>query len=69
MADTTAVARMVECLVTRGPDGQWLEARGPAIRDLTFAELQRYDVGRIKPGTKYAMLAEARFCSHDGARK
>lgn len=39
---------------TRGPDGKWLEARGPAIRDLTFAELQRYDVGRIKPGTKYA---------------
>lgn len=40
--------------ITRGPDGQWLESRGPAIRDLTFAELQRYDVGRIKPGTKYA---------------
>ena len=39
---------------TRGPDGQWLASRGPAIRDLTFAELQRYDVGRIKPGTKYA---------------
>jgi len=40
--------------ITRGPDGKWLESRGPAIRDLTFAELQRYDVGRIKPGTKYA---------------
>lgn len=40
--------------LTRGPDGKWLEARGPAIRGLTFEELQRYDVGRIKPGTKYA---------------
>ena len=24
---------------------------GPAIRSLTLAELQRYDVGRLKPGT------------------
>ena len=40
--------------ITRGPDGQWLDQRGPAISDLTFAELQRYDVGRIKPGTEYA---------------
>ena len=39
---------------TRGPDGQWLAARGPAIAELTYAELQRYDVGRIKPGTEYA---------------
>jgi glycerophosphoryl diester phosphodiesterase len=39
---------------TRGPDGKWLESRGPAIADLTFAELQRYDVGRLKPGTDYA---------------
>ncbi len=39
---------------TRGPDGQWLDKRGPAISELTFAELQRYDVGRIKPGTEYA---------------
>ncbi len=40
--------------ITRGPDGQWLEKRGPAIAELTFAELQKYDVGRIKPGTPYA---------------
>ncbi len=39
---------------TRGPDGQWLEQRGPAIAELTFAELQAYDVGRLKPGTEYA---------------
>ncbi len=39
---------------TRGPDGQWLTQRGPAISELTYAELQRYDVGRLKPGTEYA---------------
>jgi glycerophosphoryl diester phosphodiesterase len=39
---------------TRGPDGKWLEARGPAISELTFEELQKYDVGRLKPGTEYA---------------
>src|SRR6185369_6971899 len=41
---------------TRGPDGKWLEARGPAIRDLTFEALQQYDVGRLKPGSDYAKL-------------
>ena len=40
--------------ITRGPDGLWLAKRGPLIRDLTFAELQRYDVGRIKPGASDA---------------
>ncbi len=39
---------------TRGPDGKWLEKPGPAIKELTFEELQKYDVGRIKPGTDYA---------------
>ncbi|HEX6705715.1 MAG TPA: glycerophosphodiester phosphodiesterase [Albitalea sp.] len=40
--------------ITRGPDGRFLEARGPAIRTLSFDELMRYDVGRLKPGTTYA---------------
>lgn len=39
---------------TRGPDGQWLSARGPAISEMTFDELQRFDVGRLKPGSEYA---------------
>jgi glycerophosphoryl diester phosphodiesterase len=39
---------------TRGADGTFLAAEGPAIRSLTLAELQRYDVGRLKPGTAYA---------------
>ena len=37
----------------RGPDGVWLAER-PAIHHLTYAELSRYDVGRLKPGTAYA---------------
>jgi glycerophosphoryl diester phosphodiesterase len=38
--------------ITRGPDGKYLEGKaGPAIKDLTYVELQQYDVGRIKPGT------------------
>jgi glycerophosphoryl diester phosphodiesterase len=40
--------------VARGPDGRWLQGRTPAIRELTYRELQRYDVGRIKPGSDYS---------------
>jgi glycerophosphoryl diester phosphodiesterase len=40
--------------ITRDTNGRWLEKRGPTIHSLTFAELQQYDVGRIKPGTNYA---------------
>jgi glycerophosphoryl diester phosphodiesterase len=47
---------------TRGPDGEFLKQQGPAIRALTFDELQRYDVGRIQPGTAYA----ARFPTQKG---
>jgi glycerophosphoryl diester phosphodiesterase len=40
--------------ITRGPDGNWLDQTGPAIWTLAHAELQRYDVGRLKPRTAYA---------------
>jgi glycerophosphoryl diester phosphodiesterase len=40
--------------VARGPDGQWVSSPSPLIRDLTFEELQRYDVGRLRPGSEYA---------------
>lgn len=40
--------------VVRGPDGAWLTPPIPAINALTLAELKRYDVGRIRPGSKYA---------------
>ncbi|MFA6313904.1 MAG: glycerophosphodiester phosphodiesterase [Sterolibacterium sp.] len=39
---------------TRGPDGKWLEKGTPAIHHLTYAELQQYDVGRLRPGSDYA---------------
>jgi len=40
--------------ITRDASGSFLQDRGPAIHSLTWAELQAYDVGRIKPGTAYA---------------
>jgi glycerophosphoryl diester phosphodiesterase len=40
--------------LSRGPDGRWLEGRTPALFELTFAEVQRYDVGRLRPGSAYA---------------
>jgi glycerophosphoryl diester phosphodiesterase len=49
--------------ITRGPDGKFLEGPGPAIRSLTFGQLQRYDVGRIRPDSAYA----ARFRDQRGA--
>ena len=35
-------------------DGAWLQARGPALKTLTLAELERYDVGTLRPGSDYA---------------
>jgi len=35
-------------------DGKWLAEKGPTVYSLTFAELQQYDVGRLKPDTNYA---------------
>ena len=42
--------------LTRDATGRFLEQRGPAIHSLTWAQLQTYDVGRLKPGTDYARL-------------
>ena len=51
----------------RGPDGKWLPAPGPMIHDLTYAELERYDVGRLNPATRYARRFPAQVPA-DGAR-
>jgi len=40
--------------LARGPDGRWVEAPAPLIHNLSFEELQRYDVGRLRPGSPYA---------------
>lgn len=39
---------------TRDAAGRFLEASGPLLRELTYAELRRYDVGRLRPGSDYA---------------
>jgi len=40
--------------ITRDAAGRFLEGRGPAIHALTWAQLQTFDVGRIRPGSDYA---------------
>jgi glycerophosphoryl diester phosphodiesterase len=40
--------------ITRDADGQWLARRGPSVRNITYSQLMGYDVGRTKPGTRYA---------------
>ena len=40
--------------LVRDPDGRWLASPGPPIRSLTFAELRRYDIGRLNPASQYA---------------
>ncbi|MCX7383972.1 MAG: glycerophosphodiester phosphodiesterase family protein [Alphaproteobacteria bacterium] len=40
--------------LTRGPDGKWIEGPERVIRAMTLAEIQRYDVGRIRPGSTLA---------------
>lgn len=40
--------------IVRGPDGRWLGRNTRLIRELTYRELQRYDAGRIRPGSDYS---------------
>jgi glycerophosphoryl diester phosphodiesterase len=40
--------------ITRDAQGRFLSNKGPDIRQLTFEQLQSYDVGRIKPTSRYA---------------
>jgi glycerophosphoryl diester phosphodiesterase len=42
--------------LTRDASGVWLDGRGPLIRSLTHAGLCRFDVGRIRPGSRSAAL-------------
>lgn len=53
--------------LVRGPEGNWLTKPGPRIRDLTYAELQGYDVGRINPASAYAKRWPEQLAV-DGAR-
>jgi glycerophosphoryl diester phosphodiesterase len=40
--------------LTRDAGGAWITAPGPRLRDMTFADVSRFDVGRIRPGSRYA---------------
>jgi glycerophosphoryl diester phosphodiesterase len=41
--------------LTRKPDGLWLDSDvSAAIRDMQLADLKTYDVGRLKPGSRYS---------------
>lgn len=53
--------------IARDASEHWIDVPGPAIHALTYAELERYDVGRAKPGSRTAQ----RFAQQqpaDGAR-
>jgi glycerophosphoryl diester phosphodiesterase len=41
--------------ITRDGMGNWLAPPTPAIKSLSAAQLGTYDVGRIRPGTAYAL--------------
>ena len=40
--------------LTRGPGGEWLPLAGAIIRTLPLRSLNKYDVGRVKPTSRYA---------------
>ncbi|MDH3688973.1 MAG: glycerophosphodiester phosphodiesterase [Gammaproteobacteria bacterium] len=40
--------------ITRDNRGRWIDEPGPALYQLTLAEVQRYDIGRINPKSEYA---------------
>lgn len=42
--------------IARDASGQWLNGPGPTIRSLSLAALSRYDVGRLRPGSRSALL-------------
>ena len=53
--------------LVRDASGQWLSARGPAIRTLTLSELRAYDIGRLDPKSDYARQFPVQLAS-DGER-
>ncbi len=53
--------------LTRDPSGRWIEPPGAAICSLSLADVQAYDVGRLRPGSRYAQ-GFAQQQAVDGAR-
>ncbi len=54
--------------IVRDAHGHWIDpAARPLIKDLSLSDLQSYDVGRLKPRTKYAARYPKQM-SQDGER-
>jgi glycerophosphoryl diester phosphodiesterase len=53
--------------LTRDASGAWLDGAGPAVGGLTLAELQRFDVGRARPGSSVARAFPLQQ-PHDGEK-
>ena len=53
--------------IARTPDGTWLDGPAPLLKTLTLAELTRYDVGRLRPGSRTAQNFPEQV-PQDGAR-
>ena len=69
-ADDVVVVTHDPCLnpaLTRDRGGTWLVEAGPPIRQLSFAALRDYDVGRIRPGSDEAARFPAQLPA-EGAR-
>jgi glycerophosphoryl diester phosphodiesterase len=47
--------------------GGWLSGQTPAIKDLSYAALQAYDIGRVDPNSEYAR-AHPRLAATEGER-
>ena len=49
-------------IITRDAKGHWISTKMKVfVKDLTLAQLQQYDVGRIKPGTLYSRLFASQY--------
>ena len=69
-ADNVAVVHHDPALnpdIARDAAGGWIEGPGPLLRSVTFAALRRYDVGRLRPGSRTAGLFPEQV-PIDGAR-
>ena len=53
--------------IARDHKGQWLTPPTPRIKDLTFEDLQTYDVGRLRPDSRYGVRFPEQTAI-DGAR-
>jgi glycerophosphoryl diester phosphodiesterase len=53
--------------IARDARGAWLAAPGPTVWLMSYADLSRYDVGRLRPGSPTAALFPDQQ-PHDGAR-